>query len=134
MRRYLAFVPDAADAAQMQARIDEWARLAPPPAEDPTPPMPAGMRVGFATTDTPAIVAMWKAQPDLEGALVTYIFADSMAAKGGLAKGDIVLSFNGAAIHGAQDFLSASWKVTAGATVNIEVLRGTQKIPLKLQY
>lgn len=134
MRRYLAFVPDAPDAAQMQAKIDEWSRLAPTPPEDPEPPMPPGMHVGFATMDTPAIVAMWKGQPDLEGALVTYVYRDSMAAKSGLVQGDIVLSFNGAQIHGAQEFLSASSKVAAGNTAELVVLRGTDKTSVKLQY
>jgi hypothetical protein len=135
MRRYLAFVPGAADEAEMQAKIDDWSKLAPPPpAEAAQLPMPAGMRLGLSCGDAPAIVAMAKGQPDLEGALVTYVFAGSAADKAGLLKGDIVLNYNGSAIHSAQDLVSNAKKSPDGATVDMEILRGTSKVPLKLQF
>lgn len=135
MRRYLAFVSDAADAAQMQAKIDEWSRLAPPaPPESTNVPAPAGMHLGLSCTDTPAIVAMALGQPDLEGALVTFLFTGSAAEKAGLAKGDIVLSYNGATVHGAQDLVSGAAKSPAGATADLEVQRGPSKVTLKVQF
>ncbi len=135
MRRYLAFVPDAPDAARMQAKIDEWSRLAPPPPPPPSSlPMPPGLHLGVASTDTPSIVAMALGQPELEGALIEFVYTGSAAEAAGLARGDIVLSYNGAPVRKAQDLIANASKAAPGASAELEVQRGQTKISIKVQF
>jgi hypothetical protein len=135
MRRYLAFVPDAADAATMQAKISEWSLLTPPSPPLPTSlPAPPGLHLGLILVDTPGIVAMASGNPNIEGALVTLVFTGSEAETAGIAKGDIIVSFNGAPVDSAHELLSAVATSTRGATATLEVMRGQNKIPVKVQF
>jgi len=135
MRRYLEFVPDAPDAVQMQTLIDVWSQLAPPPPPVPASlPVPPGMHIGASLVDTPSIVAMASSNPNLEGALITLVYTGSAAEAAGLAKGDIVLSYNGALVRNAQDLIANTAKATSGATAELGVQRGQSKISIKVQF
>lgn len=134
MRRYLSFVPDAPDAAVMQEKINEWSKLAPLPTAPADIEMPKGMRLGVVVVDTPAILAMARKQPDLEGALVTLVFTGSLAEKAGLQPGDILIAGNGTILHSARDFINIVAQTAAGATLNLNLLRGSHNLTLKIQF
>lgn len=134
MRRYLEFVPNAPDAAQMQTLIDVWSQLAPPPPLPTSFPVPPGLHLGVASVDTPSIVAMASGNPDLEGALIAIVYSGSPAEAAGLAKGDIILSYNGAPVRNAQDLIANASKAAPGASAELEVQRGQTKISIKVQY
>ncbi len=135
MQRYLALVPNAPDAAQMQAKIAEWSRLAPPPPSVPSRvPMPHGFPgTGFFAVDVPGIVASARGTPHLKGALVTFVFSGSPAEEAGLARGDIIVSVNGAPVHSAADLRTAVVSAMPGSTQQLGVLRGKQLLTLVAQ-
>ena len=134
MRRYLESVPDAQDATQMQAKIEEWSRLSPSQPVAPSRlPVPPGAHLGIAISDTPSIVAMALGQPDLEGALVTFVYAGSAAESAGLVKGDVVVSYNGTPVASAHDLMTAAATALAGTTATLEVVRGQSKIQIKVR-
>jgi len=126
MRRYLAFEPNAGDAAEMQAMIDAWTRQSPP---RPTPVVTAapGMHLGVSVVDTPGIVATALGQPDLEGALIDLVFPGSAAEKAALRKGDIVLDFNGAPVHSAKGFLADVARVAPGVPTPVLTQHGSTR-------
>jgi len=61
------------------------------------------------------------------GAVLGAVSAGSAAAKAGLAKGDIVIDFNGTPISGASDLTAAVRTQAAGATVKVTFLRNGQR-------
>ncbi|MDE2164568.1 MAG: PDZ domain-containing protein [Alphaproteobacteria bacterium] len=137
MQDYLRLAPDAPDAAQARAEIEEWSRLAPP-----LPPPPASLpmspegssRLGILIADTPGIVASAMGKPDLEGALVTVVMTGSPAESGGVAKGDVVVGYDGKPVAGAMDLAADIKDGTPGAKISLEVLRGQKQLTLAVQF
>jgi putative serine protease PepD len=58
------------------------------------------------------------------GAVIEKVTASSAAEKGGLAKGDIVIDFNGVPISDASDLTAAVRSFAAGSKVTVTYLRG----------
>ena len=73
--------------------------------------------------------------PDARGVLVTRVDRRSEAAAAGLAAGDIIIAFNGAAIEGAQQFLRMLGEAQVGSTATLTVLRdgrrATARVPIE---
>ena len=134
MHRYLAFVPSAPDAAEMQAKVDTWVRQAPPAPEPSGFTVPPGPHLGVVCGDTPGIVATALGQPDLDGALITLVLSGSAAESAGLRKGDIVVSYDGAPVRSAQELLSSVAKATPGATAKLVIQRGSARSTVVVLY
>jgi putative serine protease PepD len=66
------------------------------------------------------------------GAKITTIVKDSPAAKAGLKVGDVVTSFNGAAITSADDLTGAVFHARAGQTVTVKIRRGGETKSLQI--
>lgn len=134
MRRYLAFVPSAGDAAEMQVKVDAWARLAPPPQPPANLTAPPGLHLGVACSDTPGILALALGQPDLDGALIALVLPGSVAESAGLQKGDIVVSYDGAPVRSAQELIANAAKAAPGATAKLVIQRGAAKSTIMLAF
>jgi putative serine protease PepD len=63
-----------------------------------------------------------------QGALIAGVQPGTPAAKAGLAAGDVIVAFNGMAIHGANDLIDALAAAHVGVKVKITVLRGTSRL------
>ncbi|GBF58198.1 periplasmic serine endoprotease DegP [Candidatus Phycosocius bacilliformis] len=59
---------------------------------------------------------------DAKGALINNVTAGAPAAKAGLKRGDLVLSFNGQKIEGSSDLTRRVGQTTVGSVVRLEVL------------
>jgi len=134
MRRYLNFVPNAPDAAAMQGRLDAWMKQAPPPTPQAGVTAPPGLHLGVMASDMPGIVASALGQPDMEGALITFVFPGSVAESGGLQKGDIVVSYDGAPVRSAADLIGHAAKATPGTTAKLEIERGATRSTLTVVF
>jgi len=134
MQRYLEFVPNADDAPAIQAKIADWSKVAAPAPLPTTLQEPKGSRLGAAFADTPSIVALSIGQPDLEGAMLSYVFTGSVADRAGLQVGDILVSFNDAPITNAHDLLVDCATAPQGSSAELEVWRSQNKITVKVHF
>ncbi len=68
------------------------------------------------------------------GALINQVIADSPAAKAGLRRGDVLLTFNGKEVRGPRDLQLMVASTTPGTKADLEILRDgkRQKITLTL--
>ncbi|HKE13878.1 MAG TPA: DegQ family serine endoprotease [Kofleriaceae bacterium] len=64
------------------------------------------------------------------GALVSDVTADSPASRAGLARGDVVVGFNGQQVDSAGRFRNLVASAAVGGTVKIDVLRNGRKVAL----
>ena len=64
--------------------------------------------------------------------MVGSVEADSAAARAGVAPGDILLGLDGVAITGADDLIRAMTGEKIGKSVELDVLRGTERLNLSL--
>ncbi|MDQ3753380.1 MAG: PDZ domain-containing protein, partial [Acidobacteriota bacterium] len=76
-----------------------------------TPPSFFGAAEGFETT------------PGDDGAMITVVSPGGPADKAGLIGGDIVISFDGHSVHGADDIREKLSSTPAGKTVEVEYVR-----------
>jgi PDZ domain len=94
--------------------------------------IPAGPRVfgvGVAPLDTPAANA---AAPK-NGVVVVVVQPGSVAARAGIAEGDIITSLGGREIAGKGDVQRAIAALPAGAAILVHVIRGTRQFDLSAQ-
>src|SRR5581483_11432599 len=71
---------------------------------------------------TPAIAKAFN-EPEVRGALVGDVTADSPAAKAGIQKGDIILDLNGQPVDSAAQLRMNVSLMQPGSSVNVKVLR-----------
>ena len=67
------------------------------------------------------------------GALVTQVFANSPASKGGLREGDIIVSFDGKPIDLSSDLPHVVGRTRAESEVDVVVVRGNKRQTLKVK-
>jgi serine protease Do len=67
------------------------------------------------------------------GALVTQVFADSPADKGGLREGDIILAFDGKAIDLSSDLPHLVGRTQADAEVDVQIVRNSKRQTLQVK-
>lgn len=84
-----------------------------------------------AQSITPELAAGLDLQRD-SGVILGDVTPDGPAYKGGLKPGDIVLSLNGRPMRNARQFEMALYGIHVDRTVNIEVLRGADKVSTKV--
>jgi serine protease Do len=82
-------------------------------------------------TVTPEIVRTFGLK-EPEGALVGDIVPDGPADKGGIKRGDIIVSFNGKSVKRANDLPMIVADIPPGKTVDVKVLRDGKEIPIKV--
>ena len=70
--------------------------------------------------------------PEITGVLVAKVVPDSPAAKGGIRRGDIIISVAGAEVKTAEDLQQAVENSQIGKPLNITVQRGEQKQKLSV--
>lgn len=84
-------------------------------------------------------VAIQSISPDLlkalnlentQGALVSDVMSDGPAAKAGLQRGDVIVSFNGHTVQDSTELPRQVAAVAPGTKVQIEVLRGEKKVTI----
>lgn len=63
---------------------------------------------------------------------IARVLADSPAAKGGLLKGDRIVSIESNEIQAINDVMERTKKITAGKTLSLTVERGKEKVDLKI--
>jgi S1-C subfamily serine protease len=68
--------------------------------------------------------------PTEQGALVEAVRKGTPAARAGLRAGDVIVSFDGAAIHGASGLIDALAAARVGERVPLTVLRGQSRLTL----
>lgn len=67
------------------------------------------------------------------GALISRVLDDAPAAMGGLREGDIITRFNGHSIERSGELPQHVGRVRAGSTVEVELVRGGEKMQLDLE-
>src|SRR5208282_5880686 len=72
------------------------------------------------------------ALPSADGALVNKILPNSPAAKAGLARGDVIRSFNGELVSNPNDLISATANLAAGKRITLGVYRHGSPIDILL--
>jgi serine protease Do len=80
---------------------------------------------------TPALAESFGLK-DTRGALIADVEAGSPAAGAGLQRGDILLSFDGRAVAGAQDLVRQVAAIPPGSQVTVDLLRSGQKKTLRI--
>ena len=70
--------------------------------------------------------------PDTRGVLVTRVDTRSRAYAAGLRPGDIIVTFNGAAIDGAPQFLRMLDDAEIGSTATLAVLRDGRSVTVRV--
>ena len=82
---------------------------------------------------TPEIAEKLGLPKDTQAPFITDVVADGPGGQAGLKPYDVILSFNGKAIHSGQDLVSAVISSPVGAMATLEVLRSGKKIESKLK-
>ena len=132
MLHYLALVPDAPNARQMQDKIYVWQRqdktvaAEPDPASFFPPPEPGKPRLGVIPTNVPPIVAAARHLPNSDGALILYVARGGAADAAGLAPEDIVAAYDAQPVKTAADLAAAVRRTSPqpGTEVPVEIIRG----------
>ena len=72
--------------------------------------------------------------PDVHGALVNDVAAESPAARAGIETGDVITAVNGSQVQGSNELRNLVSSLTPGSTATVTVVRNgkTQQIPVKL--
>ncbi len=134
MQRYLAFVPEAPDAPQMQAKLNAWTRQMPPAPARTVPALPPGEHLGIIASDTPGVVAAALGHPDMKSALITFVYPGSIGENAGLQKGDLVLSCGGNPVGSALNLAHCISATAPGTTIPLIVQRETANIPIQVSF
>lgn len=85
-----------------------------------------------AQSITPELAAGLDLKQDT-GVIFADVAPDGPADKAGLKPGDIVLSLNGRPMYNAREFETALYRIRLDQTVDVEVLRGNQKVSAKVK-
>jgi len=85
-----------------------------------------------AQSITPELAAGLDLHQDT-GVILADVDPDGAAAMAGLQTGDIVLSLNGRSMANARQFETALYNIPLNQTVDIEVLRGLQNLPVRVK-
>lgn len=142
MRGMLKFLPSFVPAFASVAFVGLLAgcRGTPDTPAAPTPPTPVTAPAGAPTAPTEAPPADAKPglgfMPDYEagvdGVAVSGVREGGPAAKAGIQQGDVILALNGIRVTDAQSYTEALDEQKVGATVPVQILRGSEKLELKV--
>ena len=72
--------------------------------------------------------------PDREGVLVREVEPDSPAARAGIAQGDLLVEAGGRPIREPDDVYDALGTVSAGATLGLRIVRGTEEREVEARF
>lgn len=142
MQDYLALVPDAPNARQMQDKIYVWQRqdktvaAAFDPAMFVSPPEPGKPRLGVIPTNVPPIVAAARHLPNSDGALILYVARGGAADAAGLAPEDIVAAYDAQPVKTAADLAAAVRRTSPqpGTEVPVEIIRGDRRQRVTVRF
>jgi aminopeptidase YwaD len=70
---------------------------------------------------------------DNKGLRVDGVKKDGPASKGGMLKGDVIVAMNGKTVTNINDYMYRLKELQKGQTVNVDVIRGGQKVVLLIQ-
>ncbi len=97
-----------------------------------TAAMPAHFGVHYAALDAQTITVLH--MPEDHGLFVAAVDENSPAARAGVQKDDVILSFAGRNMTSTGDLQSAVGALSAGAVVPVRIWRAGQEIDLKVQF
>jgi S1-C subfamily serine protease len=125
----LSFVPAATFSLLVGCAGAPDTKPAPTPAPTPavaapaeTPPADARPGLGF----------MPDYEAGVDGVAVGGVREGGPAAKAGIQQGDVILVLNGIRVTDAQSYTEALDEQKVGATVPVQILRGSEKLELKV--
>lgn len=82
---------------------------------------------------TPEVAAKIGVSKELRGPFVTHVYPGEPADKAGLKPYDVILEFNGKAVHSPSELITAVVSVNVGETVPIKISRGGETKNLSIQ-
>lgn len=89
--------------------------------------------LGIVYSDITAQAAAEQNLPVQAGALITGVTAGTPAAKAGVQEGDIVTAINGQILNEGTTLRTVLFQYKPGDTLTLSVVRGTQKLDIKVQ-
>lgn len=87
-------------------------------------------QLGVSVQDHPGDMPIDKQADIPAGAMVAGVTAGSAAAKAGIRQGDLIIAVNGKPVTGAAQLHACIGLVRAGDTVELDLLRGDQRVKL----
>ena len=130
---YLKLSPDAPDAGEMKAKLDEWSKAAPPPILPSNIAMPPGLPGwGIQVADTPDVVTSAMGRPNAKGVLVLLVLTGSPAQTAGFEVGDVIVSVNGDAITSPENLRAITSTLPPHTIAQAAILRGGKQITLNV--
>lgn len=91
-------------------------------------------RLGIGVQDlTPELAQAMALPPATDGAVVTQVEPGSPAAEAGLAKGDVILRFDGRTLRSATDLRNRIGLAPVGGTVKLGLVRGGRQMEVALR-
>lgn len=105
-----------------------------PAAPQPAPAAAPHPLLGISASNVSPELAKELKIKEPGGIVVVIVGPGSVAARAGLSKGDVILSFNGARIKDLTAFAQAMNAVSAGQAVTVVVLRGGKEVPLTIAF
>ena len=82
---------------------------------------------------TPELAKSFGLNEDVEGALISEVYGDSPAARGGLQRGDVVVEYNGKKVEDPHDLSLEVGETSPGSDVKVVVMRGGKRHDLTLK-
>lgn len=108
----------------------------PAPTPAPTPavaaPVPAATNEAPPADARPGLGFMPDYEAGVDGVAVGGVREGGPAAKAGIQQGDVILVLNGIRVTDAQSYTEALDEQKVGATVPVQILRGSEKLELKV--
>ena len=127
----MADLPGAKPTQGLQPAVANQPTLSSPP---PAPAAAATVILGAKFADLPAVLANMIGRPEQKGALVAAVDPSSVAQRGALAIGDVLIIYDGKPITGKDDLSAAVHRTLAGSKVDATVIRGGKDTKLSFQF
>jgi len=92
------------------------------------------LRFGVSLGDVTPTIATMLNRPDLKGAVIGSVSADSIADKAGVKVGDILVAFDGRVITSAKDLQEAVAATQVGKSISLSALRALKEVTLNASF
>jgi len=93
----------------------------------------AWLGVQIDTVGSSAIAAQLGLDPDVRGALVTGLYPDSPADRGGVEQGDVITDLGGFGLESVEDLTTSLTEFDPGERIEVTVVRGDETIVVDVE-